>query len=200
MLPADVAAGNTTYWESASGSDLISSALSYIPEQAWNDDSAAIGAKYGAQYALSSGGGGVSIFTPRPSWQTGVTGIASGSFRLVPDVSLASSAEYAPYLYCTSDTSSWTAGQKASCNSGFRDSATQDLTAAGGTSFAAPIFAGMLAIINQKESSSGQGVANKTLYSLAANSSTYASAFHDITSGGNQCTAGSSYCSAAGES
>ena len=200
LLPADVAAGNTTYWESASGSDLISSALSYIPEQAWNDDSAAIGAKYGAQYALSSGGGGVSGLTQRPSWQTGVTGIVSGKFRLVPDVSLASSAEYAPYLYCTSDTSSWTAGQKASCNSGFRDSATQDLTAAGGTSFAAPIFAGMLAIINQKESSSGQGVANKTLYSLAANSSTYASAFHDITIGGNQCSAGSSYCSAAGES
>jgi hypothetical protein len=43
-------------------------------------------------------------------------------------------------------------------------------------------------------------VADKTLYSLAANSSTYASAFHDITSGGNQCTAGSSYCSSAGAS
>jgi len=200
LLPADVASTNTTYWESASGGDVISSALSYVPEQAWNDDSAAIGAKYGAQYALSSGGGGVSTFTPRPSWQTGVSGITSGGFRLVPDVSLASSAEYAPYLYCTSDTSSWSTGQKASCNSGFRDSATQDLTVAGGTSFAAPIFAGMLAIINQKESSSGQGVANKTLYSLAANSSTYASAFHDITSGGNQCTAGSNYCSASGAS
>jgi subtilase family serine protease len=200
FLPNDVAAGNTTYWESASSSDVISSALSYIPEQAWNDDSAAIGAKYGAQYALSSGGGGVSTFTPRPSWQTGVTGIASGSFRLVPDVSLSSSAEYAPYLYCTSDTSGWSTGQKASCNSGFRDSATQDLTVAGGTSFAAPIFAGMMAIINQKESSSGQGVANKTLYSLAADGSIYSSAFHDITGGGNQCTAGSSYCSSAGAS
>jgi hypothetical protein len=142
----------------------------------------------------------MSTFTPRPSWQTGVTGIASGSSRLVPDVSLSSSAEYAPYLYCSSDTSAWSTGQKASCNSGFRDSATQDLTVAGGTSFAAPIFAAMMAIINQKESSSGQGVANKTLYSLAASGSTYASAFHDITSGGNQCTAGSSYCSPAGAS
>ncbi|MGD0368915.1 MAG: hypothetical protein ABSA94_15780 [Acidobacteriaceae bacterium] len=52
----------------------------------------------------------------------------------------------------------------------------------------------MIAIINQKENSSGQGVASSTLYSLASNSSTYASAFHDITSGGNECTAGSSYC------
>jgi subtilase family serine protease len=197
---ADVAASNTTYWKSASGSDVIGSALSYIPEQAWNDDSASIGAQYGALYALSSTGGGVSTLTARPSWQTGVPGIASGSFRLVPDVSLASSPENAPYLFCTSDTSAWGTGQKASCNSGFRDSSTQDLTVAGGTSFATPIFAGMLAIIAQKENSSGLGVANKNLYSLAANASTYASAFHDITSGGNQCTAGSTYCSSAGAS
>ena len=200
LLPADTSSSNTTYWESAGSSDVIGSALSYIPEQTWNDDSASVGAQYGALYAVSSGGGGISTFTPRPSWQKGVPGISSGNFRLVPDVSLASSAQYAPYLYCTSDTSSWITGQKASCNSGFRDSSTQDLTAAGGTSFATPIFAGMLAIMAQKEDSSGFGVANTTLYSLAANSSTYASAFHDITLGGNQCTAGSTYCSSAGAS
>jgi subtilase family serine protease len=193
---ADVASSNTTYWKSASGSDVVGSALSWIPEQAWNDDSASIGTQYGAQYALSSGGGGTSAFTPRPSWQTGVSGISSGSFRLVPDVSLASSPNNAPYLFCTSDTSAWSSGQKASCNSGFRDSSTQDLTIAGGTSFASPIFAGMLAIIAQKESSTGLGVANKNLYSLASNASTYASAFHDITSGTNDCAiAGSAYCS-----
>lgn len=197
---ADVAASNTTYWKSASGSDVISSALSYIPEQAWNDDSAAIGTQYGAQYALSSGGGGVSTFAARPSWQTGVSGISAGSFRLVPDISLDSSADNAGYLYCTSDTTAWSSGQKASCNDGFRDSSTQDLTVAGGTSFAAPIFAGMLALINQDAKSSGQGVAASTLYSLASNAATYALAFHDITAGGNQCTAGSSYCSSAGAS
>ncbi len=197
---ADVAVGNTTYWQASSGSDVVSSALGYIPEMAWNDDSAAAGAQYGAQYALSSGGGGTSTLTARPSWQTGVTGMAVGSYRLVPDVSLDSSADNAGYLYCTSDTSAWSSGQKASCNSGFRDSSTQDLTIAGGTSFAAPIFAGMLSIINQKVSSTGEGVAASMLYSLAADTTTYASAFHDITTGGNQCTAGSNYCSAAGES
>ena len=195
---ADVAASNSTYWESASGSDLIGSALSYIPEQVWNDDSAAAGTQFGAQYALSAGGGGVSAFTHRPSWQTGVTGIPSGTFRLVPDISLDASAQNAGYLFCTSDTSAWSTGQKASCNSGFRDSTTQDLTVAGGTSFAAPIFAGMLAMIDQKENAS-QGVAGSTLYTLAANSSTYASAFHDITSGNNDCAlAGSNYCSGSG--
>lgn len=189
---SDVSSSNSTYWQSASGSDTVSSAKSYIPEQTWNDDS--------SQYGLSASGGGVSTLTARPSWQTGVPGISSGSYRLVPDISLDSSPQNAGYLYCTSDTSAWGQGQQASCNSGFRDSSTQDLTVAGGTSFAAPIFAGMLTIINQKENSTGQGLINPTLYTLASNSSTYASAFHDITSGGNQCTAGSQYCSSAGAS
>jgi hypothetical protein len=195
---ADVSSSNTTYWESASGSDVISSALSYIPEQVWNDDSATVGSEDGAEDALSSGGGGTSTLTARPSWQSGITGIPSGSYRLVPDISLDSSPSNAGYLYCTSDSTA--TGITGSCSDGFRDSNDEYLTVAGGTSFAAPIFAGMLALINQKENSTGQGLINSTLYTLAANSTTYASAFHDITSGGNECTAGSSYCSSAGES
>jgi subtilase family serine protease len=187
---ADVAASNTTYWEPANGGDVISSALSYIPEQVWNDDSSSDG--------LSSGGGGVSTLTRRPSWQTGVPGIPSGSYRLVPDISLDASPNNAGYLFCSSDTGA--TGITGSCSNGFRDSNDEYLTVAGGTSFDAPIFAGMLAMVNQKLNSTGQGVVNSTLYTLAADATTYASAFHDITSGGNQCTAGSSYCSAAGES
>ena len=175
-----------TYWDSASGSDLISSALSYIPEQVWNDDSSADG--------LSSGGGGTSTLTARPSWQTGVTGIASeASYRLVPDISLDSSPNNAGYLYCS---------ERFDCNRHHgqllewlpRQQRRVSHTVAGGaSSFAAPIFAGMLAIIGQKENSTGLGLINSTLYTLAGNSTTYASAFHDITSGTNECTAGSSY-------
>src|SRR5207253_1783571 len=132
---ADVASTNTTYWQAASGSDFVSSALSYIPEQVWNDDSS---------LGLGSGGGGVSTFTSRPSWQTGVTGIPSGTFRFVPDISLSSSPNNAGYLFCSSDTLTRVTG---SCTNGFRDSSNVNLTVAGGTSFAAPIFAGMLAII-----------------------------------------------------
>ncbi len=181
---------SSQYWDSASGSDVISSAKSYIPEQVWNDDSSSNG--------ISSGGGGVSTLTARPSWQTGVTGIPSGSYRLVPDISLAASPSNPGYLFCSSD-SGWT-GITGSCSNGFRDSNDYYLTVAGGTSFGAPIFAGMMAIVNQKLNSTGQGVVNSTLYTLAADATTYASVFHDITSGGNQCDAGSSYCSAAGES
>ncbi len=188
---ADVTAGSTTYWSAETSTDTISSAISYIPEQVWNDDTVSSGAA-----SLGSGGGGVSIYTARPSWQTGVTGITSGSYRLVPDISLTASPDNAGFLYCSSDTST---GITGSCTDGFRDSSDDYLTVAGGTSFDAPIFSGMLALINQARNSTGQGVVNSTLYTLAANATTYASAFHDITSGGNECSSGTAYCSTAGE-
>lgn len=196
FLAADVAIGNTAFWQAAPNSttDAISSALSYIPEMAWNDDAAPAG---GVAGSLSSGGGGVSMFTARPSWQTGVPGIPSGSFRLLPDISLTASPNNAGFLYCSSDPSTMITG---SCAHGFRDTNNSLLTVAGGTSFDAPTFAGMVALLNQKLGSSGQGVINPTLYKLASNSATYASAFHDITSGSNECLAGTTLCSAAGAS
>jgi subtilase family serine protease len=204
-----------TYWSTAGTSGIsLNTALSHIPEVAWNDDSASFAAENGWQFALASGGGGVSTIIPRPTWQTGVTGIPSGSFRLVPDISLYSSPNNPGYLYCTSDMSAWYPGsssnpaQEASCGAGqFYDDITGYFNIAGGTSFAAPIFAGMVAIINQEKNyTDGQGLVNPTLYTLASNSSTYSSAFYDITAGGpnggagigNECTAGSSYCSTAG--
>ncbi len=196
ITAANAAGTNTTYWTGGtSTSDTITSAITYIPEVAWNDDS--------SQGGLSATGGGTSTLVNRPAWQTGVPGIPSGTMRLVPDISLYSSPALPGYLYCTSDVTNWAAAsgaqqaQQASCNSGFRDSSTGYLTVAGGTSFAAPVFAGMLALINQKAGyTTGQGLINTTLYKLAADSSTYASAFHDVTTGNNNCTAGATVCSA----
>jgi subtilase family serine protease len=178
----DVAAANTTYWTSNGTNDVVSSARSYIPEQVWNDT---------ATGTVSAGGGGVSTFTAKPSWQSGVSGIPSATFRFVPDISLSASPNNAGYLYCSSDTSTKVTG---SCASGFRDSTNTYLTVAGGTSFGAPIFAGMMAIVNQKMKAA-QGVANTKLYTLASNAVTYASAFHDITTGNNNCSAaGATVC------
>ncbi len=190
---ADVAPSNTLYWMSASGTDIISSAKTYIPEQVWNDDAVVSGAAN-----LSAGGGGASTLTSRPIWQMGVPGIPSGNFRLVPDIALDASSANAPYLYCSSDTSLKING---SCSNGFRDSNKTYLTAAGGTSFDAPIFAGMVAILNDRlNNTTGQGMINSTLYKLAANAATYGKAFHDITSGNNECNLGPTYCSSAGAS
>lgn len=179
---------SSTYWNTASSSDVVSTAKSYIPEIVWNDSSSS---------GLSSTGGGVSQYVSRPSWQTGVTGIStatdySGKMRLVPDVSLASSPNYTGYLYCSSDSET---GITGSCSNGFRDTNSKYLTVAGGTSFAAPIFAGMVAILGQKMNANGLGLLNSTLYSLASSATTYASAFHDITSGNNACPTSVSLCS-----
>jgi subtilase family serine protease len=187
----DVTGTPPGYWAPAANSstDKITSALQYIPEVAWNDDLLSVQNGGG----LSASGGGASALIARPSWQSGVTGIPAGTMRLVPDIALYSSPDNPGYLYCSSDSS---IGVFGSCSSGtFRDGNQQYLTVAGGTSFAAPIFAGMVALINQaKEYTEGQGRINNELYTLAASSATYASAFHDVTTGNNNCTGGASLC------
>jgi len=179
---------DTAYWAAQSSSDVISSALQYIPEVAWNDDA--------YEGDLSAGGGGTSALFQKPSWQTGVAGLSSSvTMREVPDLALYASLSFPGFLYCSSDTSAWQGQQQSSCTAGFRDSGSGLLTVAGGTSFDGPIFSGILALINQKQGySSGQGLINPMLYTLAADSSVYGSAFHDITSGNNYCDAGSPYC------
>jgi len=199
----------STYWNSNGTTDVVNSLKLYIPEIVWNDDVASCtAANATAGQCLSATGGGTSALVTRPSWQTGVPGIPaptngnacsstnSGNCRLVPDIAFYSSPVFQAYLYCTSDPSSLASGQTTSCGSGFRASTTDPtLTAAGGTSFATPIFAGMVALLNQKLNyTKGQGLINIPLYQLAANSTTYAAAFHDVTSGNNNCTSGSAAC------
>jgi subtilase family serine protease len=185
------ATGATQYWAANGTNDVVTSALMYMPEVVWNDDA--------PQY-IAAGGGGVSGDFTKPTWQAGVSGIPGDGQRDVPDISLDASNNHDPYLLCTSDQTNWdtTANppQSSSCTSGFRDANTGLLTVAGGTSFATPIMAGMLALINQKvNATSGQGLINPTLYQLASNSATYSAAFHDITTGGNNCqAAGSTVC------
>ena len=205
----------STYWLSATTQDIDPSAKIYIPEVGWNDDlySGTVSAANGGGLTASTGGEST-LFT-QPSYQstyftaTGEANPKSGA-RLVPDVALYASPELPGYLYCTSDQSDWvpasgtSPAQAASCSGGtFRDAVSGGnyLTAAGGTSFGTPIFAGMVALLNQKQNwTTGQGQINPALYALAANSGTYASAFHDVTSGNNYCTAGTTFgfCSSSG--
>jgi hypothetical protein len=197
--------GAGTYW-SANGSgsvsdDVITSAKSYIPEMAWNDTAFAITQGGG----LSAGGGGASALFKKPSWQTGVANIPADGQRDVPDISLDASPDHDSYLYCTQMTTVGSPNAYVStCQAtSFRvsDPGQSDdndfLALAGGTSFAAPQFAGLLAIIEQKlATGGGLGNINPSLYKLASNATTYASAFHDITTGNNQvpCTTGSPNC------
>jgi hypothetical protein len=171
--------GSGVYWiADTNGVDVPLSALSYIPEVAWNDTSSPLN----TEHVLSAGGGGASAYFSKPSWQTG-TGVPNDAARDVPDLSLNSSLFHDPSLLCV----------QGSCVDGFRDS-QQDLTVGGGTSVAAPCFAGMVALIDQKlNTPEGQGNINPILYSLAA---TAPAAIHDITSGNNivPCSPGSTDC------
>jgi subtilase family serine protease len=185
----------TQYWTgTTNGNDTIFSALSYIPEMAWNDTTVEIAA--GGN--ISASGGGASIFFPKPSkpsWQTGV-GVPNDNFRHVPDVAFNGSPDHDGYLFC----SPTDRAGNASCTNGFRDSSTQGLLdIVGGTSAGAPVLAGILALLNQSQGNTpptGLGNVNPKLYLLAQFSP---SAFNDVTTGNNivPCNQGSKDCPAA---
>jgi subtilase family serine protease len=115
---------------------------------------------------LDSGGGPADDGFAIPSWQVGVANSSNGAsttIRNVPDV--AAEANTDNYL----------------CDQG---SCTADY---GGTSFAAPRWAGFLALVNQQavaNGSSALGFINPTIYSIGRSTS-YQNDFHDITSGSN---------------
>jgi subtilase family serine protease len=170
--------GTGSYWNSTNN-NYQGSAISYIPEVVWNETTATSG--------LSAGGGGVSRYFSKPSWQIG-TGVPSDSVRDVPDISLNSAAGHDGYLFCS----------RSSCVNGYRD-ASSNLNVVGGTSVASPAFAGILALLEQQLQSTGLGNTNPTIYGLA-NSTYYGNVFHDVTSGNNNspCRAGTTGCASGG--
>jgi subtilase family serine protease len=165
--------GNVSQYWSATNDGANGSALSYIPEGAWNDTA--------SDKVLSASGGGVSTLFTKPTWQTG-KGVPSDGHRDVPDVSFSAAPDHDGFLICSN----------GSCVTGFHDG-SNNLTVVGGTSAGSPAMAGIVALLNQKFGSGGQGNINPTLYALATNAP---SAFHDVTSGNNivPCTAGSKDC------
>ena len=99
--------GSGSYWQPSNGTDVPTSALSYIPEMAWNDT---FSPENTTVNCLAGGGGASAYFTTKPSWQTG-TGVPNDNARDVPDLSLNSSPIHDPLLICV----------QGSCVNGFRD-------------------------------------------------------------------------------
>ena len=116
----------------------------------------------------SGSSGGVSSFYSIPTWQQGISMTANhGSLtnRNIPDVALTADNVQVRY------------------NSG--SSAT-----VGGTSVAAPLWAGFMALVNQQAASAGRapiGFASPAIYALAKGTN-YAGCFHDVTTGNNFST------------
>ncbi len=113
-------------------------------------------------------GGGISTVWPIPSWQTGINmanNHGSTTMRNVPDVALTADNIWVTY------------------SNGLADSF-------GGTSAAAPLWAGFTALVNQQAAAGGQspvGFLNPILYAIGKGTSC-ASCFHDIVIGSNTWT------------
>jgi subtilase family serine protease len=153
------------YWTAINGPTL-GSALSYIPEGAWNDPDSS------GDFLASATGGGVSSDIATPYWQTG-TGVPGTQGRYTPDLSFTSAA-HDGYYGCY-------AANGGACTLGYFEYFY-------GTSAAAPSMAGVVALLNEKEGGA-QGALNPRLYLLA--NLDYANDFHDATvasSGVSDCT------------
>ncbi len=191
MLAGTFAAGANTYWAASAGNTYNQTLLSYVPEVVWNEGSPTRG--------ILAGGGGSSTHFPRPSWQAGVPGIPSGTFRLLPDVSLQASVQSPGFIFCTTDPGVVGPTGQNSCGLPLGLSGSKG-SIGGGTSFAAPTFAGFIATLNGLQGVQGQGLLNPILYSLASQPAINASAFHDITSGSIACVSGTPNCTPVGQS
>ena len=159
--PFNVAVGGTqfnengadsSYWSATNGPDQ-SSVLGYIPEQVWNESCS--DATQCLSITLFSSGGGASSLYAKPSWQA-APGVPNDGQRDVPDVSLAAAAQHDGYLLC----------QDGSCLTGSHGELV-NAEVVGGTSAAAPAFAGIMALVVQS-TQSRQGQADFVLYPLAA--------------------------------
>ncbi len=224
------AGSSSTYWSGASSNGTTyGSALSYVPEIPWNDSCASslLVQYYGYSSSYGSGGlcnsslgennlttsagsggssgcatGTPSISSPevvsgscagyaKPSWQAGV-GVPTDGVRDLPDVSLFAGNGFLYHIYVVCDSA-----QKP-CSG-----APSTWSSAGGTSFAAPVMAGIQALIDETYGS--QGNPNNVYYRLAASqarngtlncsasagrSIAGACVFHDVTQGDNDvnCT------------
>jgi kumamolisin len=129
------------------------------------------GGAWSSETAWADGGGAfytVDAF-PIPAWQK-LTGVitaknkGSKTIRNSPDVSAEANFDF------------YSCADQSACQTGW-----------GGTSFAAPMWAGYMALVNQQALENGKpllGFINPIIYPLGL-SKGYAAAFHDITSGSN---------------
>ena len=151
------------------GTNLQTSGGAYGSESVWSNPTDTQRSPKG-----SGGGGGISGTFAQPTWQVGpgVKNQYSNGNREVPDVSADADPATGYAVYCTVSASG--------CPS------TGSITV-GGTSAAAPLWAGSMALINnylQSQNKPLAGFISPKLYSLANSSQQYAP-FHDVTSGTN---------------
>ena len=149
----------------------------------------------GTDLETTSAGG---AWASETAWVDGGGGISPDRFAIPFWQSTAASG-------CTDCSSTYRNGPDVSANANFTyyvcaDQTTCSANEYGGTSFAAPLWAGYLALVNQQSLSDGDstlGFINPALYTIGLGSS-YDTDFHDITSGSNHYPATTGYDLATG--
>jgi kumamolisin len=175
------AAGDGGAW--TSGSELYPADDAYLTSVGGTDlNTTGPGGDWASETAWADGGGGIGPDKlPIPFWQTTAAAgcsSCSDSYRNGPDVS------------ANSDFTFYVCSDQTTCTENYW----------GGTSFAAPMWAGYLALVNQQSVENGGttlGFINPALYAIGEGSG-YDSAFHDITSGSNGYSATVGYDLATG--
>jgi len=152
---ADTADPNL-YW-GPTNPNTAGSALSYIPEGAWNEPTVT---NPNAPFQAASSGGGVSAYSPTPYWQTGPGVPAARTGRYTPDLAF-SASDHDGYVGCF-------AAGGGDCLFTFLSFF--------GTSVSAQNMAGIAALLNQRVGI--QGNLNPNLYNIAATTNNI---FHDVT-------------------
>jgi subtilase family serine protease len=178
------AAGDSGKWTtSGTASEIFPADDVYVTSVGGTDlDTSGAAGPWSSETAWVDGGGGISPDKYAiPSWQTAAaSGCSSCSktYRNGPDVSANANFTF----YVCADQTTCTANDY------------------GGTSFAAPMWAGYLALVNEQAVANGNhtvGFINPSLYTIGAGSS-YDADFHDITSGSNGYSATVGYDLATG--
>ncbi len=210
----------STYASTSQGSSstYYRTALKYIPESAWNDSTSGdttfnVDIPYtGSNANIMAGSGGVSNCSTnsttsstvgsctsgynKPSWQTG-KGVPSDGARDLPDVSFmaGNGNDPATWAICDDGTTTYS-GATVTMNCQTQSDGYWFVDGYGGTSAAAPAFAGILAMVQQR-TGGRLGQAARELYALY-NGSHSGAIFHDVTVGNNSvpCTSSTPNCNA----
>jgi len=175
------AAGDSGKW--GASSEIYPADDVYVTSVGGTDlDTSSAAGPWSSETAWVDGGGGISPDKYAiPSWQTSAAAGCSScskTYRNGPDVSANANFTF----YVCADQTTCTANEY------------------GGTSFAAPMWAGYLALVNQQAVANGNhtvGFINPSLYSIGL-SSNYGTDFHDVTSGSNGYSATTGYDLATG--
>jgi trimeric autotransporter adhesin len=201
--------GTAPYWRTA---------LQYIPENPWNDSTTVNTNFQNNEPATSSsgtnivaGGGGQSSCATQTTSGTCTAGYAKPPFQVgltpadtvrdVPDVAfLAASGQYqALWVLCSDSVTDGSSQTYTDCqNTNGQFASDTYFGGVGGTSAAAPAFAGMLALVAEANGSASDnyrlGQADFILYQLAK--SDYSTVFHDVVTGNNSvpCESSSPDC------